>query len=369
MVPRERFLRTVRGDGADRVPLHLPGFHARSHEEIARWDDPRRRAVAERIVDETHYEVGIPSHINRMLVTPPQRVHVETHDLSDGCEQTVGFIETPQGTLTFENRFDPVANTSWQVKYPVERIEDIERIASVPWELPHHLPPPVLDGLPEDFSRRGIVTTHVSSPFVCVAGMMPYQMFLQMTATHRALLLELTAICLERIMACLEVLFSEPGIEYVWMGGSEWLTPPMGSLTLYDAFVQEQEQRIIEYVKARSTAAVHIHCHGNVRGVLDRMVERGGDYTEPVEPPPDGDVTMAEAKRIANGRITLGGNVECRVLCNESPEAVEQATRAAFDGGAERFILRTTEGPSPQLSDLEYQNYGRMLAVWEELAS
>jgi hypothetical protein len=346
----------------------LPGFHARSRKEALALDDPLKREIAARVFDDTHYEVGVSSRINRMLVTPPQRIHTETRTLPHGEEQTTGSIDTPEGALTFETRFDPAANTSWQVKYPVESLDDLEKIASVPWERPEQLAPPTLDGLPADFEARGIVSTHVSTPFVCVAGMMPYQMFLEMAATHMDTLQQLTEICVARILDCLEVLFSRPGIEYVWMGGSEWVTPPMGSVALYDALVQEQERRLIDFVKRRSDAVVHVHCHGRVGRVLERTIARGADYTEPVEPPPDGDITMPEAKRLVGGRITLGGNVECRVLCNECEHVVEDATRAAFDGGKERFVLRPTEGPSPRLREQEFRNYMRLIDVWEDLS-
>lgn len=51
----------------------------------------------------------------------------------------------------------------------------------------------------------------------------------------------------------------------------------------------------------------------------------GADYTELVEPPPDGDITLAEAKRLAAG-------------C------------------------------SPTLGEGEFRNYLRLIDVWEELS-
>ncbi|MBM3213092.1 hypothetical protein FJZ33_12780 [Candidatus Poribacteria bacterium] len=153
------------------------------------------------------------------------------------------------------------------------------------------------------------------------------------------------------------------------MGGSEWVTPPMAPPEIYDALVQEQEKSIIKYIHQNSNAVVHIHCHGRVRDALPKTIARGGDYTEPVEPPPDGDITMAEAKKLSDGRITLGGNVECRVLCNESEDAVEKAVIDAFEGGKERFILRPSEGLLPVISQQEFNNYMRMIDVWEELSN
>jgi len=368
MTPRERLLRTMRGEAADRVPLVLPGFQLSSRPALKAIHDPYRHLIAERVFQDMHFDVGVGSSVNRYLVTPPQRMRHDRRPLPGGERETYGAIDTPKGELTFHTRYAPASRTTWALKYPCETLADIEKIASVPWELPPGVKPPQLDDLPPSFERRGIVRTGISSPFVCVAGMMPYQTFLLLCATELGLIEELTEICRRRIVAVLEVLFSEPGIEYVWMGGSEWVTPPMGSPALYDALVQEQERSIIDYVHAHSDAVVHVHCHGHVRHALARTIERGGDYTEPVEPPPDGDITMAEAKALAAGRMTLGGNIESRVLCNEDEAATAQAVRAAFEGGKGRFVLSPTEGPSPVLGEREFRNWMTMIDVWEELS-
>ncbi|HUT33452.1 MAG TPA: uroporphyrinogen decarboxylase family protein [Planctomycetota bacterium] len=368
MTPRERLLRTMRGERADRVPLVLPRLHFASRERLAKAADPLQRRLAERIFDEVHFDVGVPAPVNRMLVTPPQRISTRTEALANGHTRHHGTIDTPKGPLTFLTEWAPESATTWTIKHPVETREEIEKIASVPWELPRGLAAPKLDDLPAGFAERGVVRTGVSSPFVCVAGMMPRQWFLELCLTDLPLIQELTETCRQRILACLEVLFSKPGVEYVWIGGSEWVTPPMASPRIYDALVQEQERSLIEFVHARSNAVVHIHCHGKVRRALQRTIERGADFTEPVEPPPDGDITMAEAKALAAGRITLGGNIEARVLCNESEEAVERAVLAAFDGGTERFVLHPTDGPSPCIGEREFRNYERMISVWERLS-
>ena len=368
MNPRERVLRTIRGQTADRVPLVIHGFSYSSRDQVKKVDDPLHQKIAERIIDKTDFRVVVPSYINRMLVTPPQRIRTAHKNLPNGNRRTFGLIDTPLGELNYVTEWDPRVGTSWTVKYPVENEADVKKIASIPWERPEKLAPPDPDRLPDDFSQRGILSTSISSPFVCVAGMMEYERFLELCGMDLDLIKELTGICRQRVLDCVSVLLSKPGIEYVWMGGSEWVTPPMGSPMLYDALVQEQERSIIQYVHENSNAVVHVHCHGHVRDALPKTIERGADFTEPVEPPPDGDITMAEAKKIVAGRITLGGNIECRILCNESEEAVETAVRAAFEGGKERFILSTTAEPSPRLSQVEFANYMRMIDVWEELS-
>ncbi len=113
---------------------------------------------------------------------------------------------------------------------------------------------------------------------------------------------------------------------------------------------------------------MHVHCHGNVRSTLEMVIERGGDFFEPVEPPPDGDITFAEAKSLAAGRITLGGNIEARVLENETPDVVEKAVRAVFEGGTDRMILKLTAGPVSAVTKDMAANYHRVVDVWEELS-
>jgi hypothetical protein len=365
MNPRSRLLAALKGHKADRVPLMLDGFQFVGRAEIDAVGDPALAEVAHRIFDHTTYFVPCPSFVNRYLVTPPQRIAERRSKKEDGSVRTTTEIDTPKGKLTAVTEYNPLAGTTWTIKYPVESLEDIEKIRSVPWELPPGLAPPDLSSLPADFGERGLITTEISSPFVCVAGMMPYQYFLELCATEFDLIHELTVECHRRILSVLDVLLAHRTTEYVWMGGCEWLTPPMGSPRLYERLVQPFEAELISRIHAAG-ALVHVHCHGNIRSTLELVIRRGADYFEPVEPPPDGDIAFAEAKALAAGKVTLGGNVEERVLENESVHVVEEATRKAFEGGKERMVLKNSASPISRLTKLMLANFHRMVDVWEE---
>jgi uroporphyrinogen-III decarboxylase len=255
----------------------------------------------------------------------------------------------------------------WTTKYPVESLDDIEKIRSVRWELPENLAPPDTANLPPDFAERSLLQTHISSPFVCVAGMMPYQYFLELCATDLDLVKELSVQCQERTLSVLDVLLETRKIDYVWLGGCEWVTPPMASPRIYEELVQDFEAKLISRVHDAG-ALCHLHCHGNVRSTLELVIRRGADFFEPVEPPPDGDITFAEAKKIAAGRITLGGNVEARLFANDSADAVEAATRRAFEGGKDRMVLKTSAEPISEMTPRMLKSYHRMIDVWEALS-
>jgi hypothetical protein len=366
MTPRERFLAALRGEPVDRVPLHLIGFRHIARSDVEELQDPRRKEIARRVYDHTHCVLRAGPHVNRLLVTPERFIReVERKQTPDG-EIVTCRIETPKGELTWLTGRNNTSDTTWAVKYPVESRADIEKIRSVPWVRPEWTPPDMV-GVPSDFGKRGIVGANISSPFVCVAGMMPYQMFLELCATDLDLVKQLTDICRERVSDLLDMALKRGFAELVWMGGSEWLTPPMASPRLYAELVHPYEASLIEQIHA-AAALCHLHCHGNVASTVESVIDRGADYFEPVEPPPDGDITMAAAKRIANGRITLGGNIESRIIEYGSVEDVETAVRAAFEGGKDRMVLQTTEGPIGRVTPKTLSNYHRMIDVWEELS-
>ena len=364
MYPRERFLSVLRGERPDRVPLRLLGFEFRGRKDVESLSDDRQRTIAERIFEDTLGFVHIPSYQNRYLMIPPEYIREVERVERDGSIHILTEIPTPKGVLQARTVRNPISQTLWTVQYPVNNLHDIEKIRSIPWSLPEKLAPVQLETLPDDAGKRLIVVTHVSSPFVCVAGMMPYQYFLECCATERALMEELTALCQERILSLLDVLLSQPGIDVVWMGGCEWLTPPMGSPELYETLVQGPEQAVIARIH-EGGALVHVHCHGNTRSTLEWVIERGADYFEPMEPPPDGDISLAEAKQIVAGRIALGGNIEIRLVYYGDGYEVEAAVQAAFEGGKAGMVLQTTAEPISPVDERMFDNYMRMIDLWE----
>ncbi len=367
MTPRQRLLTTIRGGAADRVPLVLEKFHCISPDEFA---DPLRREIAARVCDELTFNVEVATDLNRYLVTDPRHITEVSRETNAAGDVTVTKeIRTPKGVLTaiaVDNHFTNT-DTPWTVKYPVESLADIEAIRSCSWELAASLAPPNVTDRPAEFAERGISMLRVATPMVCIAAMMSREMFLELCITHLPLLRELTELCMQRTLATMDVVLASGQVDYLWMGGCEWLTPPMASPKTYEALVQPFEEPIIAAAH-EAGAVAHVHCHGNIRDTLGMVIARGADMFEPCEPPPDGDMTFAEAKQVAAGRLTLGGNIEARVLECEDEAAVEQACRAAFEGGKERMILQTTAGPYTAMTPQVLANYHRMIDVWDELS-
>ncbi len=69
--------------------------------------------------------------------------------------------------------------------------------------------------------------------------------------------------------------------------------------------------------------------------VLERFADEGIDCLNPMEPPPMGNVTMAEARRRLGDRMTLEGGIEVGDMELKSPAQVEaMVTEAIWQAAA-----------------------------------
>ncbi|MGI6544789.1 MAG: uroporphyrinogen decarboxylase family protein [Limnochordia bacterium] len=125
----------------------------------------------------------------------------------------------------------------------------------------------------------------------------------------------------------------------------EMLIPPWLGRKQFDEFVFPYDKQVNDAIHAVG-GRIRAHCHGNVMQFLERMADMGIDATEPLEPPPYGDVDLAEAKRLVGGRMLLSGNIPSQAFVEMTPEEVTACVRQAIDvaaaGGG--FTLRPTGG-------------------------
>ncbi|OPZ80709.1 MAG: Uroporphyrinogen decarboxylase (URO-D) [bacterium ADurb.Bin429] len=109
-----------------------------------------------------------------------------------------------------------------------------------------------------------------------------------------------------------------------------------------------------------------MHSHGRVAEVLDLIVATGADAIDPVEPPPDGDIPLAEVKARYGNRLILFGNMELKYLETETPADIDARVKVMMDeakaGGG--YVLMPTAGPlniplAPRTAD----NYRAFIAA------
>jgi len=197
----------------------------------------------------------------------------------------------------------------------------------------------------------------ISTPMVCVSQLFRFEDFLTWCVTEKPTIARLIETAFERIYEQLEYILQKGVGPIFHFGGSEQATPPMMSPKLYDEFVVKYDGRLFNLVH-RYNGYVAVHCHGRVKGILDKLINMGVDLFDPVEAPPGGDIEIGEAKKKVKGRITLVGNIQFGDMEICTPEEIDERVRVAIcSGGKEKFVLATTEEPVSPVSSRMRDNY------------
>ena len=112
-----------------------------------------------------------------------------------------------------------------------------------------------------------------------------------------------------------------------------------------------------------------IHSHGNLRAILDDIVDMGPDGLDPIEPPPQGDVELAYVRQKYGRHLVLFGNLEASDIENlPTAQFAEKVRRALNRRNYNHDSTRTCAGrpqfseagPAPQGS-LGHAVYGHQL--------
>ena len=126
--------------------------------------------------------------------------------------------------------------------------------------------------------------------------------------------------------------------------GSGFISPHF-----YSDFVLPYERQIVQAVRQKG---VHIYTHtcGAVGDRLELMIESGISGLECLDPPPLGDVDLAEAKGQVGNKVFIKGNMDpIHVLLNGTPEQIKKDAKERIQIGSRGggFILSTACSIAP----------------------
>ncbi len=136
------------------------------------------------------------------------------------------------------------------------------------------------------------------------------------------------------------------GDAFGWVG-PELCVPPLASVNDFREFVVEHDKKIIDLIH-EAGKLVWIHCHGDMKPVLEDFINMGVDCLNPIEPPPVGKITLAEAKKICRGKMCLDGGIEdgsfYTMKSKQMRQNVIETIKQGKPGGG--FILCPTSSPN-----------------------
>jgi len=199
------------------------------------------------------------------------------------------------------------------------------------------LPPaiPDLDAVREKeqkVGRHGLPYVEVSDPFYTVCEMFPTDTFYIKTLTDAGVIERLLDLTSARILDGLENLCRNAGCPFILrLIGAEMAAPPFMSRESFLRFEGDFYLKAIQTAKCWNIPA-SFHCHGPVRDIMDDVWNMGYSFIEPFEPPPRGNLTVAEALALARRRGVVFGGVDEVLFLGGTQDDIRHAVRDCLEG-------------------------------------
>jgi hypothetical protein len=272
--------------------------------------------------------------------------------------------------LTSLTRRDPDIHTVWTLKHFLTDLDDLKAFLELPQEVwDYDVDVTDVQRMDAEIGDAGIVMVDTADP-ICVAAelfsMADYTIMAMTEPEWFTRLLDRLAPPIHRRTE--EVARLLPG--RLWrLCGSEYASEPYLPPRLYEQYVVRYTGPMVESIR-RHGGLARIHSHGRLAAILPHIVAMGADATDPVEPPPQGDVQLADVRREYGKDLVLFGNIEVSDLENLPPEQFEKVVAGALaDGTAgdgRGFVLMPTAAPyGRKISPRTMTNYETMVRLAE----
>ncbi len=340
MTSQERLLRTLRREPVDRVPVstyELLPFGAEPWYE----SQPSYQNLLTYISEKTDilYLWDQPS---QNKIPWNEKIEEWTEGKSTFQRYT---LYTPNHEMNRLTRRDTDLNTTWTMEPIFKSFEDLEAYYSLPWEYggtdmnSFYL-------ASKQMRDRGIMLCDTMDPVCAMAYGLDFEPFMIMAWQERSKLRKYMDIVLDRLLQELRDKL-EQGAGPLWrIYGPEYISPPYFPPEVFRELVVNYDKPMIDLIHQYGGYA-RVHSHGCVSQLLDLFLEMGADATDPLEPPPQGDVDLAEVKQRYGERLILFGNIELSFLEYWTPEEIESYVKQCIDSAAEGggYVIMPTAAP------------------------
>ena len=236
--------------------------------------------------------------------------------------------------------------TAWTTEHFLKDKNDIVRFMAC--ELP--MPDISMENLFQkqaEFGENGIMLISLDDPMCEAASLLGMELFM-VTAMEEPELMEKLIIKLyERVLKSLKKILSHDVTDIMFrICGAEYCTPPYLPPSMFPVLETPFLTEMCGMIN-RAGGISRVHSHGKVRHILGEIVKTGAICVDPLEPIPDGDISLEEVKAKYGGELVLMGNIELKELEVSPPDRIKQIVRETVltgkPGGG--FILLPTATP------------------------
>ncbi|MBN2581353.1 MAG: hypothetical protein JXB10_20395 [Pirellulales bacterium] len=366
MTPRERFLKTFRGETTDRVPVTLficdqGHFINQVYPEV----DPADYLTLQLKVIEIQEQLGVDVFVRVLYgLNDPLSIHTgglnvsrQTADWEVSTEtihkeNTVvqrSTIRTPGGTLTQDYSISEIRPGTFVyacTKKPIHSPADLEIAVQYEPPMPDSYPAKAREHiqiLKKAVGESGIVgswTPH--GPFNNASLLVDHERLYSLFLTDYEFYEKLMNFAMNRILDYTRAM-DDAGVDVHCVGGNV----PGGFLgrRTYDQYILPFERKYIQFVQQRGTPAMYHNC-GQIMNLVESYKDLGVRVVEPFSPPPLGDADLKRAKQlVGDAYVILGGVDQVNVLQQGTVEQIRRTTEETLEIGKPggRFILQSAD--------------------------
>ncbi len=377
MTRRERLLATLSGKTVDRPAVSF--YEINGLDEESSYDDPFNiyahpswHPLIELAREKTDRMVMRGLYSSVLIKDPLETISESESVLRDGSRYTTTRLRTPNRTLNTRTRRDPDVNTVWTEEPFIKNSDDLHAFLDVTLQQEHGevnvQPVTETESLLQD---SGIVMIDTPDPLCLAASLFDMAEYTVIAMTQPALFHQL----LEKFASTLwpainAVSAALPG--RLWrIYGPEYASPPYLPPAMFHDYVCRYVTPIIETIQ-KSGGYARIHCHGNLRAILNDIAVMQPDGLDPIEPPPQGDVELSYVRKRYGKEMVLFGNLEMSDIENlpttQFEDKVKRAVEQGTAGEGRGFVLMPSACPyGRRISTLTLNNYEKMIDIIETL--
>jgi hypothetical protein len=357
MNPKERLYATLRGEVVDRPAVsfyEINGLDERLNhaDPYTIYSHPSWKPLIDLAEEKTDRIVmrHVP-FINTGSDSLAQLTSVRRWE-KDGSRYEQTTIRAGKHTLTQLTRRDRDVNTIWVLEHLLKTEDDLRAyLALPPADTVGDLDPANVLTAEHLLGDSGIVMIDTADPICQAATLFDMSVYTVIATQEPRLFHQL----LERFAQILlprteKVAQALPG--RLWrIYGPEYASPPYLKPRLFNEYVTQYDRQMVQLIQ-KTGGYARIHSHGRLRLLLDEIASMGAVGLDPIEPPPQGDMSLWEVRERIGQQMVLFGNLEASDLENLDENGFRQKVHQALrEGpGGRGFVLMPSSCP-----------YGRIL--------
>lgn len=362
MTSRERLLKAIKFEKTDRVPIstyELCGWNSLSFEN----QEPSYATLMDHIRQNTDCVCMWSPEDDSTLAESAYPIKIDTDKrYKDGRTTVTEKITIAGRELSKITVSDDNILTTWIVKHWCEDLEDVDAIMSIDF-IPLSYSYSDYKRITSEVGDKGIIMDSVGDPICMAAELMEFGNYTIWAMTEREHFKKTLDRIYERMEVNLERRLSGQTVDLYRICGPEYCTVPYLPPELYSEYVTPYVKEITSMIH-RHGGLARLHSHGKIRDCLSEMMKTGADATDPVEDEPDGNTKLADVKRIFNGKMSIFGNVQLKLLETGTKQDVRNYVRYSMDSAKEGggYIIMPTAAPiTLPLADKIRDNYFELI--------